>query len=60
MDTLENAQKRAEFWKAESLAATREIDMLRAALERIASRTQSTELLWWQVEARNALLPNKI
>jgi len=32
MDTLENAQKRAEYWKAESIFATKEIDQLRTRL----------------------------
>lgn len=28
---------------------------MRSALEKIASRTQDTGLLWWQIEAREAL-----
>lgn len=36
MDTLENAQKRAEYWKAESMAATREIESLRAQVAELA------------------------
>ena len=28
---------------------------MRSALEKIASPTQTTDLLWWQVEAREAL-----
>ncbi|QRM44013.1 hypothetical protein [Rhizobium sp. BG4] len=32
-----------------------EIDRLRAALTKISSPTQTTGLLWWQVEARAAL-----
>lgn len=36
MDTLENAQKRAEYWKAESMAATKEIEQLRAQVSEIA------------------------
>lgn len=34
-DTLENAQRRSEYWKAEHLAANREIERLRAGLERV-------------------------
>ena len=36
MDTLENAQKRAEYWKAESMAATKEIESLRAQVAELA------------------------
>lgn len=36
MDTLENAQKRAEYWKGESMAATREIESLRAQVAELA------------------------
>jgi hypothetical protein len=32
MDKLENAQKRAEYWEAESMAATKEINHLRTKL----------------------------
>lgn len=42
MDTLENAQKRAEYWMAESLAATKEIESLRAQVESL--RAQVAEL----------------
>ena len=31
---------------------------LHATLEKISSPTQDTNLLWWQIEARNALTPN--
>jgi len=31
---------------------------LYAALEKISSTTQDKNLLWWQIEARNALTPN--
>lgn len=33
----------------------RRSDVMYAALEKIASRTQSDGLLWWQIEAREAL-----
>ncbi len=36
-------------------AAEAEIARLREALERISCPSQSTNLLWWQVEARAAL-----
>lgn len=36
MDTLENAQKRAEYWKAESMAATKEIESLKAQVAELA------------------------
>jgi hypothetical protein len=36
MDTIENAQKRAEYWKAESMAATKEIELLRAQMAELA------------------------
>jgi len=42
-------------WLAAASAKSIEIDRLRAALEKIASRTQDTGLLWWQIEAREAL-----
>lgn len=35
--------------------AARRSDVMYAALEKIASRTQSDGLLWWQIEAREAL-----
>lgn len=35
MDTVENAKKRAEYWKAEHLAANAEIERLRLWLEQI-------------------------
>ncbi|NKF21563.1 hypothetical protein [Solimonas marina] len=35
-----------------------EIERLRAALEKIACRSQDDYLLWWQIEARDALKPN--
>lgn len=43
------------FWsdKAREQAAT--IDRLRGYLERISCPTQTTDLLWWQVQARAAL-----
>lgn len=34
-DTLEKAQRRSEYWKAEHLAANQEIERLRAGLERV-------------------------
>lgn len=34
-DTLENAQGRAEYWKASSLDATREIELLQGDLKRL-------------------------
>jgi hypothetical protein len=37
MDTLENAQKRAEYWKASTLDATREIEELRAQVAKLES-----------------------
>jgi len=36
MDTLENAQKRAEYWKGEHAIANAEIERLHKALEKIA------------------------
>ena len=41
MDSLINAQKRSEFWKAESMAATKEIERLRIALEECDHQTHS-------------------
>jgi hypothetical protein len=38
-----------------TLAAENEVIGLRTALEKIASPTQTTDLLWWQIEARAAL-----
>jgi hypothetical protein len=32
-DTLENAQKRAEYWKANSIAASKEIDAMKAVVK---------------------------
>ena len=43
MDTLENAQKRAEYWKAESLAATKEIESLRA---QVAELSDAFTVIW--------------
>lgn len=54
-DELSAARKRANYWKSEHLAGNAEIVKLRTALEKIASRSQDTHLLWWQKEARKAL-----
>ena len=43
MDTLGNAQKRAEYWKAESLAATKEIESLRA---QVAELSDAFTVIW--------------
>ena len=40
-DTLENAQRRAEYWKAEHTEANAEIDCLRSALNFSASWIES-------------------
>lgn len=37
------------------IAANSEIARMRAALEKIACRTQSADLLWWQIEARKTI-----
>lgn len=43
MDTLVNAQKLAEYWKAESMAATKEIESLRA---QVAELTGAFTVIW--------------
>lgn len=37
-----------------------EVGRLREALENISSPTQTTDLLWWQIEARAALADKKV
>ena len=50
----------AETVRRERDAVIRENDRLRAALTKISSPTQSTDLLWWQVEARAALSAQEV
>lgn len=58
-----NNDNRWHLFVARALLAERErmrsiaayADRLEKALERISSPTQSTDLLWWQIEARAAL-----
>lgn len=54
-EELTTARRAAQYWKDNHLAGNAEIDRLRTALEKIASFTQDTNLLWWQEEARKAL-----
>jgi len=49
MDTLENAQRRAEYWKAEHLAANAEIERLRRALIDCDHQTDSMRV-WGGME----------
>ena len=62
MDTLENAQKRSEYWKNESVAGTQEINelkiqiaMLRTALAGLVGADGEDELR--QMEVAMQLLP---
>jgi len=41
VDTLENAKKRSEFWKAEHIAANVEIERLRGKLEQADSQRET-------------------
>ena len=65
MDTLENAQKRSEYWKNESMAATHEINelkmqiaRLRAALAGLIGADTETELRQMEVAMRTLQAPD--
>ena len=61
-DEIERLHKQIDFYQKQEMEAhkdcdriTTQRDELLAALEKIACRTQSDNLLWWQVEARAAI-----
>jgi hypothetical protein len=51
-DTLENAQGRAEYWKANSLDATREIDLLQGDLKRLEAALDTAVGEKWRTDSR--------
>ena len=54
-DAMKYATDRGIEWKNQFKEAEATVGRLREALERIACRTQTENLLWWQIEARAAL-----
>ena len=48
MDTLENAQRRAEYWKAEHNAANAEIERLRKATAKYIEQADRVGSIGWR------------
>ena len=60
MDTLENAQKRAEYWKAEHLAANAEIERLRTLIRAHVTASNNDDTAGDTFGALMAEVPNAI
>lgn len=58
MDTLENAQKRAEYWKAEHLAANAEIERLRTLIRAHVTASNNDDTAGDTFGALMAEVPN--
>lgn len=55
VDSLENAKKRSEYWKAEALAANAVIDRLRGQLQNCVAHLERVKKRGWREDEEKIL-----